>query len=179
MFLLVPWGCKEVKSPLTPAIDQPPGQVLVGVKGYTFKISIDFTGVPFSFPPPDYLYYEGYVFITVDKWPLNTAETSYRGGGIFEKELSWFAPGGGEWQMEANKTHSIDARYSNIELTPELQRGIRWRFQVIEIKLNDSQYPGFKVKTYYDGKEGTDTGWFSRWEADYSFKTLFTFLIYK
>ncbi len=170
---------KEIKNPYSP---EPPDPVpvIVGIKEYRFKMTIDFTDVLFPFPPPDYRYWEGYVHIYSYAMNSQISSLYYRGAGIIEKEWTVLPEAGDEWQMEADEIYKIEARYWNGTIPPEWQEKIRWRFQV-DIELSD---PEFEITIWAGDNEGNDTGFFEEWYATtpewYSWQkiTLFTFKIH-
>ena len=172
---------KEIKNPYSPSPPEPPDStaIIVGIKEYRFKMTIDFTDVLFPFPPPDYSYWEGYVHIYRGDWPIQISSIYWRGAGIIEKEWTVFPEAGSEWQAKIDEIHTIKARYFHGVMPPEWQEKIRWRFQV-DIELSD---PQFQTTIWSGENEGNDTGYFEGWYATtpewYSWQkiTLFTFLI--
>lgn len=177
----------EIKKVLNPEPPDPiePTPVIVRVKEYLFKMTIDFTDVLFPFPPPDYSYWEGYVHIYSSTLLTQLSSVYYRGAGIIEKEWT-VVPAGGEesdaWQTTVDEIHTIKARYWNGRIPPEWQEKIRWRFQV-NIRLSDSDSE-FETTIWVGENEGNDTGFFDGWYAttpewyDWQKITLFTFQIH-
>lgn len=180
-------SCKdEDVNPYSPG-PPPTEPVTIGIKSFTFKVSVDFSDISIPFTNPSYPYWALDVRLHRDDWTLNYYGTvSIQGDGQIDKELL-FSQSMGVWQVQTNTTHKIGSRYHSSaglpgNVPPEWQEKIRWRFQIVNIELDDSQAI---VKIFSGENETTDTGWFDGWKAyvptteGSKIKTLFTFIIQK
>jgi len=181
LFFLILIACeKGIKNPYSPELPVDP--VFVGVKEFTFRVSVDFADIPITPPNPDYPYWKVDVRIHMNDWPEPFGAILIEGIGIEDRE--WSASR--FWQFEEKKNQEIGATYhssptahpANVPL--EWQESIRWRFQIMDVKLDN---PQFKIRIFVGENETADTGWFDGWKAftpdteGSKIKTLFTFRI--
>ena len=154
-------SCKKgIENPYSPEL--PEESVHVDIKSFTFKVSVDFTDISIPFTNPNYPYWALDIRIY-----LNDASTSdsigtthIQGDGQIDTE--WTIIPEGTYQLFSNVTHEIGARYfSSVgmigNVPPEWQEAIRWRFQIVDIELDSSEWI-VEIET-------DDTGWFDGWKA--------------